>query len=82
MTLPPELEQFAADAVAAGRYRDVAEVVAAGVELIRNRDKARAEFLASLDAAQREGEQNGFHSLDDVLAELDAIIAEQDHAKA
>ena len=31
VTLPPDLEQFATEAVAAGRYRDTAEVVRAGV---------------------------------------------------
>src|SRR5690348_5579420 len=29
MTLPPELERFAAEAIAAGRYRDKAELLAA-----------------------------------------------------
>jgi len=36
MNLPPELERFAKEAVAAGRYRDVAELVAAGVSLLRH----------------------------------------------
>ena len=71
-----------AEAVAAGRYRNTVDVVRAGLDLVRRRDTARAAFIASLEAAQRDGEQNGFHSLDDVLAELDAIIAEEDHAKA
>jgi hypothetical protein len=31
MTLPPELERFAAEAIAAGRYRDKADLLAAGV---------------------------------------------------
>ena len=31
VTLPPELERFAEEAVAAGRYRDFSELVAAGV---------------------------------------------------
>ena len=82
MVLPPDLEQFAAEAVASGHYRDTADVVRAGLNLVRRRDTARADFIASLEAAQRDGEQNGFHSLDDVLAELDGIIVEEEHAKA
>ncbi len=82
VVLPPDLEQFAAEAVASGHYRDTADVVRTGLNLIRRRDTARADFIASLEAAQRDGEQNGFHSLDNVLAELDDIIAEEEHAKA
>ena len=82
VVLPPDLEQFAAEAVASGHYRDTADVVRAGLNLVRRRDTARADFIASLEAAQRDGEQNGFHSLDNVLAELDDIIAEEEHAKA
>jgi len=68
------------EAVAAGRFRDMDHVVRTGVDLVRRRDTARAEFIASLEAAQRDGEQNGFHRLDDVLAELDDIIAEAERA--
>jgi putative addiction module CopG family antidote len=82
VSLPPDLELFAAEAIAAGRYRDVGEVLAAGVDLLRRRETARAAFIASLEAAQREGEQNGFHEIEDVLAELDEIIAEEVRAKA
>ena len=48
VTLPPELERFATEAVAAGRYRDVSAVVAAGVSLLQRAEAARAEFNASL----------------------------------
>ena len=82
ITLPPDLEQFAAEAVARGQYRNTAEVIREGLNLVRRRDTARAEFIASLEAAQRDGERNGFHSLDDVLVELDDIIAEEESAKA
>lgn len=73
--LPPELERFAAEAVAAGRYRDVADVVAAAVSLLQRQEQARAAFVASLEAAEEESERDGWHSLEDVLAEADQIIA-------
>lgn len=76
VTLPPELERFAAEAVAAGRYRDTAEVVRAGVDLLRQRDAARAAFVASLDAAVAEGERDGFFSIEEVEREMDEVIAE------
>jgi putative addiction module CopG family antidote len=73
--LPPELERFAAEAVAAGRFRDLSEVVAAGVSLLQRQEQARTDFVASLEAAEAEADRDGWHSLDDVLAEADRIIA-------
>lgn len=75
VTLPPELEQYAEEAVAAGRFRDVSAVVTAGVSLLRRQEQARAGFIASLEAAETEAEHEGWHDLEDVLAEADRIIA-------
>jgi putative addiction module CopG family antidote len=75
VTLPPDLAQFATDAVAAGRYRDVADVVAAGVSLLQRQEQARAAFITSLEHAEAEAERDGWHSLEDVLAEADVVIA-------
>ena len=80
VTLPPELERFAAEAVAAGRYRDLSELVAAGVGLLRRQEEARVDFVASLEAAEAEAEHEGWHSLDDVLVEADRIIAAKRNA--
>jgi putative addiction module CopG family antidote len=75
VTLPPELERFATEAVAAGRYRDVSDVVAAGVSLLQQAEAEVAAFVRSLEAARAEAERDGWHSLDEVLAEADRIIA-------
>ncbi len=75
VTLPPDLERFAAEAVAAGRYRDVAEVVAAGVSLLQHGEAERERFIRSLESAEAEAEREGWHSLEDVLDKADAIIA-------
>ncbi len=76
MALPPDLEQFAAEAVAAGRYRDTAEVVRAGVKLLQHAETEVAEFAVSLEAARDEANRDGWVSLDDMLAEMDQIIRE------
>ena len=76
VTLPPELEQFAAEAVAAGRFRDVSEVVAAGVGLLRRTETQREQLLASVLAAEAQGEANGFLSIDEVMDAADAVIKE------
>lgn len=73
--LTPELERFVTEAVAAGRYRDVAEVVQAGVSLLQRQEVARAELLASVLAAQEEGDRDGYLTGDEVAARVRASIA-------
>ena len=80
--LPPELERFATEAVASGRYRDTAEVVRAGVDLLRQREAARAVFVASLEAAEADAEKNGTFSLDEVMAEMDRLIEAAERRRA
>ena len=74
--LPPELERFAAEAVASGRYRDISDVVRAGLSLLREREAEVAAFAASLEAARAEADRDGFVTIDELAAELDAIIDE------
>ena len=81
VTLPPELERFAEEAVAAGRYRDLSELVAAGVGLLRRAEAERAAFNASLEEAEAEGERDGFFTVDDVHAEMQGIIDEARRTK-
>jgi antitoxin ParD1/3/4 len=76
VTLPPELERFATEAVASGRYRDVADVVAAGVRLLQQSEAEVAEFVRSLEEAKAEADRDGWVSLDEMLAEMDQIIRE------
>jgi antitoxin ParD1/3/4 len=77
--LTPELERFAADAVAAGRYRDMSEVVRAGLSLLRRADAARAELLASVLAAEAEADRDGGVSLEQIEAEMRAAIRSAAH---
>jgi len=77
VTLPPDLERFAEAEIAAGRFRDLSEVVAAGIDLLRRAEAERAAFVASLEAAETEADRDGWFSLDEVLAEMDTIIAEK-----
>lgn len=72
ITLTPEQEAFGC--VEAGRYHCVSDVVDAGLPLLRAQEQARRDFTATLEAAEAEGECDGFHDVDDVLAELDEII--------
>jgi putative addiction module CopG family antidote len=75
VTLPPELERFATEAVAAGRYRDVSDVVAAGVRLLRQAEAELSVFVNSLEAARAEADRDGWVSLEDITADMDRIIS-------
>jgi antitoxin ParD1/3/4 len=77
VTLPPELERFAEEAVAAGRFRDVSAVVAAGVSLLQRQEQARADLLASVLAAEAEAERDGCVSGDEMLVRVRARLAEK-----
>ena len=88
ITLPPELDQFATEAVASGRYGSRDDVVAAGLSLLRQADAEvtgffgslddaqMAAFAASLDAAEAEGERLGFATIEEVMRETDAQLEE------
>jgi putative addiction module CopG family antidote len=76
MTLPPELERYADEVVAAGRFRDRSEVVAAGLRLLREADIEVAEFVASLEDARVEAERDGWISLDEMTETMDQVVRE------
>ncbi len=77
VTLPADLERFAAEAVAAGRYRDVTELVAAGVSLLQRQEAVRAELLASVLAAEAEADRDGCATGDEMVARVRARLAEK-----
>jgi putative addiction module CopG family antidote len=81
INLPPELERFAAEAIAAGRYRDVAEVVAAGVNLLRRQEAARADLLASVTGAEEEADRVGYLTADEMIARVEARLTQRASAK-
>lgn len=78
VTLSPELEGFAERCVASGRYGDVGEVVAAGLRLLRAREEKMASFQRSLDEAMAEAEAGQVFEWEEVAAEMDAIMAEEE----
>ena len=81
VTLPPDLERFADEVIAKGRFRDVDEVVRAGVSLLQRAEAERAAFEASLDNAIAEGERDGFLTLDEVMRDADAFLEEMANSR-
>jgi antitoxin ParD1/3/4 len=74
VSLTPELERFARAVVAEGRYNNVSEVVRQGLRMLQEAEARRQAFTKSLDEAVAESERDGYVSLEDALAEVDAII--------
>ncbi len=72
--LTPELERFARDCVDGGRYADVSEVVRSGLRLLQDAEGRRRHFQAMLETAEAEADRDGDIPVDQVLAEVDAII--------
>jgi antitoxin ParD1/3/4 len=75
ITLTPDLERFAAEVLASGRYRDLSRIVAAGVSLLQRSDAARTTLLASVMSAQEEGDRTGYLAADEVVARVEARLA-------
>jgi putative addiction module CopG family antidote len=82
VTLTPEQERFAAEAVAQGRYRDVGDVVQASFDLLRRAEAERAKLLTSVLAAQEEGDREGYVTGDEVIARVEARLTRERTAQA
>ena len=74
-TLTPDLERVAAEALTSDRYRDLSAVMAAGVRMLQRPEAARAALLASVVAAQEEGDRAGYLTADDLVAHVEARLA-------
>jgi antitoxin ParD1/3/4 len=80
--LTPELERFAREVVAEGRYNNVSEVVRQGLRMLQEAEERRRAFTKTLDDAVAESERDGWVSVEDALAEMDAIIDEAERCQS
>jgi antitoxin ParD1/3/4 len=74
--LTPELERFARECVAEGRYNNMSEVVRSGLRLLQEAEERRHAFTAMLRQVEEETDRDGDVSIEDALAEVDRIIDE------
>jgi antitoxin ParD1/3/4 len=72
--LTPDLERFARQCVAEGRYNNVSEVVRSGLRLLQEAEEWRREFAAILREAEAEADRDGTLTIESVAAEAQAII--------
>jgi antitoxin ParD1/3/4 len=73
--LTPELERFARDCVAEGRYNNVSEVVRSALRLLQEMEEQRRQFTATLDEALEEADRDGTFTVEEVRAGAQAIIS-------
>ena len=76
VSLTPELERFARECVDGGGYNNVSEVVRSALRDLQERHRRREAFEASLIEAEAESDRDGWLEIDDVIAQMDHIIAE------
>ena len=74
VNLTPELERFAQACVESGRFNNVSEVVGSGLRMLQKAEERRAAFVASLEAAHKEGLREGLATVEEVEAEVRAAI--------
>jgi len=74
ITLKPDLEQFARECVADGRYEDISAVVKAAIGLLQKQEEQRRRLNASLDEAMAEADRDGCFTAAEVAAEMKAVI--------
>ena len=79
VSLTPELEGFAERCVASGRYGNVSEVMRAALRLLEQQEARRVAFTEMLERVEREADENGWLSAEEVDAELGEVIA---HARS
>jgi antitoxin ParD1/3/4 len=72
--LTPELERFARQCVADGRYNNVSEVVRSALRLLQDIEQQRRQFTAMLDGAMEEADRDGTFTIEEVRAGAQAII--------
>ena len=78
--LTPELERFAREVVAEGRYNNVSEVVRDGLRLLQDAAERKKSFMRMIREVEADVEKNGSLSIDEAMAEVDRIIEQAERA--
>ncbi|KSB88870.1 transcriptional regulator [Caulobacter vibrioides] len=80
--LSPDFEKLAEECVAEGRFDAIDDVVDAALHLFQDQEMRRRAFIQSLKDAEEESEREGYVTLEEVMADMDAIIAAAEASEA
>jgi antitoxin ParD1/3/4 len=72
--LTPELERFARECVDSGDYNNVSEVVRSALRMLQQAEERRRAFEEMLRESAAEADRDGTITVDEMDAELEAII--------
>jgi putative addiction module CopG family antidote len=73
--LPSDLETYAEARVAAGEYATVDDALRAAFALLRDHDAKRARLKAMLDEGYRSAREEPTCSVEEAIAEFDAMLS-------
>jgi antitoxin ParD1/3/4 len=73
--LTADLEKFAHGCVESGRYNNVSEVVRSALRLLQDAEAQRQAFASMLKTVRSETKRKGTRTIDELTAEMDAIIS-------
>ena len=80
--LTPEQDELVRMCVESGRYENAEAVVATALRVFAAVEVERAEFERSIIEASEEAERDGTFTIDEVMEEVEAIIAEAERERA
>jgi antitoxin ParD1/3/4 len=80
--LTPEQDELVRTCVESGRYENVEAVIATALRVFAAVEVERAEFERSIIEASEEADRDGTFTIDEVMEEVEAIIAEAERERA
>jgi antitoxin ParD1/3/4 len=80
--LTPEQDELVRTCVESGRYANAEAVVATALRVFAAVEVERAEFERSIIEASEEADREGTFTIEEVMEEVEAIIAEAERERA
>lgn len=80
--LTPEQDELVRKCVESGRYENAEAVIATALRVFAAVEVERAEFERSIIEASEEADRDGTFSIEEVMEEVEAIVAEAERERA
>lgn len=80
--LTPEQDELVRACIESGRYENAEAVIATALRVFAAVEVERAEFERSIIEASEEADRDGTFTIEEVMEEVEAIIAEAERERA